>query len=60
MSCEGWDGRQQLETSGQLSQVKEQVVIGELLYREAIKAKLHESNDTKLSLALVQRNAARS
>jgi peptidyl-prolyl cis-trans isomerase C len=49
--------RQQLETSGQLSQVKEQVVIGELLYREALKAKLHESSDTKLSLALVQRNA---
>ena len=49
--------RQQLEAGGQLGQVKEQVVIGELLYREALKAKLHEGADTKLSLALVQRNA---
>ncbi|MFN7143180.1 MAG: hypothetical protein ACK4YP_05345, partial [Myxococcota bacterium] len=34
--------RDQVIARGQLNEVKEQVVIGELLYQEAIKQKLHE------------------
>ncbi|MDP2308074.1 MAG: peptidylprolyl isomerase [Pseudomonadota bacterium] len=49
--------RDQVIAKGQLAQVKDQVVIGELLYQEAIKQKLHEKPETKQSLALSARNA---
>lgn len=42
---------------GQLDQVKEQVVIGELLYQEALKQKLNESAEVKLALAMSARDA---
>ena len=48
--------RQQLEMTGQISQVQEQVVVGELLYREAIKQGVHTDEKTALSMALAQRN----
>ncbi len=49
--------RDQVIARGQLDQVKDQVVIGELLYQEAIKQKLHEKAETKQGLALSARNA---
>ncbi len=49
--------RDQVIARGQLAQVKEQVVIGELLYQEAIKQKLHEKPEVKQSLGLSARNA---
>jgi len=49
--------RDQVIARGQLDQVKEQVVIGELLYQEALKQKLHEKPETKQALALSARNA---
>jgi peptidyl-prolyl cis-trans isomerase C len=48
--------REQLEMTGQISQVQEQVVVGELLYREAIKQNLHTDKELALSLALAERN----
>jgi peptidyl-prolyl cis-trans isomerase C len=48
--------RQQLEMTGQISQVQEQVVVGEILYREAIKKGLHNDKDLALSIALAERN----
>ena len=42
---------------GQMDQVKEQVVIGELLYQEAIKQKLNETPDVKMALAMAERDA---
>lgn len=48
--------RQQLEATGQIDQVREQVVVGELLYREALKKDLHTDKDLALSLALAERN----
>ncbi|MDP2314200.1 MAG: peptidylprolyl isomerase, partial [Pseudomonadota bacterium] len=49
--------RDQVIARGQLDQVKEQVTIGELLYQEALKQKLHEKPDVKQGLALSARNA---
>ena len=49
--------RDQVIARGQLSQVKEQVVIGELLYQEAVKQKLHEKPEVKQALELSARNA---
>jgi peptidyl-prolyl cis-trans isomerase C len=49
--------RDQVIARGQLAQVKDQVVIGELLYQEAIKLKMHEKPETKQALALSARNA---
>ena len=49
--------RTQLEQSGQLSQVKEQVIVGEVLYRKAIERKLHEDPDVSSTLALASRSA---
>ncbi len=49
--------RAQLEQSGQITQVQDQVVVGELLYRQAIAQKLHEQPDMKLAIALAERNA---
>lgn len=49
--------RDQVVARGQLAQVKEQVVIGELLYQEAIKQKLHEKPEIKQAIELSARNA---
>lgn len=49
--------RAELEKSGQIEQLKEQVVLNEVLYQEAIKAKVHEKPDMKLALALAERGA---
>lgn len=42
---------------GQMDQVKDQVVIGELLYQEALKQKLNESPEGKTALAMAERDA---
>ena len=44
--------RQQMEASGQLGQLQEQLVIGELLYREAIKQAHGVSMDEKTAVAV--------
>lgn len=49
--------RDQLEQSGQMGQLEEQVIIGELLYREALGRKLHEDADVKATIALSARSA---
>jgi hypothetical protein len=49
--------RDQVIARGQLAQVKEQVVIGELLYQEAVKQKLHEKPEVKVGLEISARNA---
>ena len=49
--------RKQLEMSGQMSQLQEQLVIGELLYREALKRNLHEDPTIKTTVALATRSA---
>ena len=49
--------RQQLEMTGQISQVQEQVIVGELLYREALKQNLQADPEVALTLALAQRSA---
>ncbi len=49
--------RMQLEQSGQLGQLQEQVIVGEALYRKALERKLHEDPDTKATLALAARSA---
>lgn len=52
--------RDQVVARGQMDQVKDQVVIGELLYQEAIKQKLHEDAKVKTQIALAERNALAS
>ena len=42
---------------GQMDQVKDQVVIGELLYQEALKQKLNEGPDGAIALAMAERDA---
>ena len=49
--------RQQLEVSGQMSQLQDQLVIGELLYREALKRNLHEDPAIQTTVALATRSA---
>lgn len=48
--------REQLEQSGQLSQLDEQLVIGELLYREALERKLHEDPEVAKLVAMTARS----
>ena len=52
--------KDQLLARGQLSQVKDQLVVGELLYQEALKQKLYEKPDIKAALAIAERNALAS
>lgn len=52
--------RDQVVARGQMDQVKDQIVIGELLYQEAIKQKLHEDAKVKTQLLLAERNALAS
>ncbi len=49
--------RKQMEASGQLGQLQEQLVIGELLYREALKQELHKKPEVKSTIALATRSA---
>mgnify|MGYP002878431717 CR=1 FL=1 len=49
--------RKQLEMTGQMGQLQEQLVIGELLYREALKRNLHEQSDIQTTIALATRSA---
>jgi peptidyl-prolyl cis-trans isomerase C len=49
--------RDQVIARGQMDQVKDQVVIGELLYQEAVKQKLHDDAKIKVQIALAERNA---
>ena len=49
--------RQQMEATGQLGQLQEQLVIGELLYREALKQNLHQQAEVKSTIALATRSA---
>ena len=52
--------RDQVVARGQMDQVKDQIVIGELLYQEAIKQKLHEDAKIKVAISLAERNALAS
>lgn len=49
--------RKQLEMTGQMGQLQEQLVIGELLYREALKRNLHETPELQTTIALATRSA---
>src|SRR5688572_21729994 len=49
--------RDKVVAMGQMDNVKEQVVIGELLYQEALKTKLNETPEMKLALGLAERDA---
>ena len=47
--------RMQLEQTGQLPQVKERMVLGELLYRQALERKLQDRDEVKENIAVAQR-----
>ena len=49
--------RQQMEATGQIGQLQEQLVIGELLYREALKQNLHQDTEIQSTIALATRSA---
>ena len=49
--------RKQMEMTGQMGQLQEQLVMGELLYREALKRKLHTDPKVKTTIALATRSA---
>ena len=49
--------QKQIEAAGQQDQVKEQMVLGELLYREAIKRELHKDPKVQTTIALSAREA---
>ena len=49
--------RKQMEATGQLDQLQEQLVIGELLYREALKQNLHQDTEVMSTIALATRSA---
>lgn len=49
--------KKQLEMTGQMGQIQEQLVMGELLYREAIKRNLHTDPKVKTTIALATRSA---
>ncbi len=49
--------RAQMEASGQVAQLKDQIVTQEVLYQEALKEKLHEQPDVQTRLALAERDA---
>jgi len=51
------DVRTQLEQTGQLAQINEQLIMTELLYSEAITAGLHENADVQMDIAMAVRNA---
>ena len=49
--------REQLESSGQIAQLKDQIITQEVLYQEAMKQNMHEQDDVKSRLALSERDA---
>ena len=49
--------RAQMEASGQVAQLKDQIVTQEVLYQEALKEKLHEQPEVQTRLALAERDA---
>lgn len=49
--------RKQMEMTGQMGQLQEQLVMGELLYREALKRNLHTDPKVKTTIALATRSA---
>jgi peptidyl-prolyl cis-trans isomerase C len=49
--------RKQMEATGQMGQLQEQLVIGEILYREALTQNLHQQDDVKSTIALATRSA---
>jgi len=49
--------QKQIEAAGQQEQVKEQMVLGELLYREALKRGLHKDAKVQTTIALSAREA---
>jgi peptidyl-prolyl cis-trans isomerase C len=51
------NARDQIVARGQMGQVKEQLVVGELLYQEALKQNLHQKPDVKNTIALAERKA---
>ncbi|MCK6502204.1 peptidyl-prolyl cis-trans isomerase [Myxococcota bacterium] len=49
--------RAQLEATGQIGQLSEQLVIQEILYQKAVEAKMHEDPDVKQTLGITARSA---
>ncbi len=49
--------RKQMEMTGQMGQLQEQLIMGELLYREALKRNLHTDTKVKTTIALATRSA---
>ncbi len=49
--------RKQLEMTGQMDQLQEQLVIGELLYREGLTCNLHQDPNIQTTIALATRSA---
>lgn len=49
--------RKQLEMTGQMDQLQDQLVIGELLYREALTRNLHKDPSIQTTIALATRSA---
>ena len=49
--------KKQMEASGQLGQIQEQLVVSDLLYREALNRKLNEDQDTAILVAMASRTA---
>ncbi len=49
--------KDQIIAKGQLDMVKDNLVVGELLYQEAVKSKLYEKPEMKQAIALAERDA---
>ncbi|MGB0639939.1 MAG: peptidylprolyl isomerase [Myxococcota bacterium] len=49
--------RKQMEATGQMSQMQDQLVLAELLYREALKRNIHSKPEVQTNLALAARSA---
>lgn len=49
--------RERIKAQGQESQIKEKLVVGELLYQEALKQKLQDTPEMKTVIALAERDA---
>jgi peptidyl-prolyl cis-trans isomerase C len=49
--------RKQMEQTGQMSQMQDQLVLAELLYREALKRNIHSKPEVQTNLALAARSA---
>jgi peptidyl-prolyl cis-trans isomerase C len=49
--------RDRIVASGQMSQLQEQLVLGELVYQKAVELKMHERPEVQQAIALAERNA---